>query len=75
MSHYSQIPSLINIFLDKLLDARGQLGMVNRALYWAPERARLIAYKVRFRVHLEYVSAAWDPTCKKGIADLEKKNR
>ena len=46
--------------------------MVKRALYWAPKRARLIAYKALCLPHLEYASAAWDPTCKKDIADMEK---
>jgi len=32
----------------------------------------LIAYKVLCLPHLEYDSAAWDPTCKKEISGLEK---
>ena len=46
--------------------------MVKRALYWAPKRARLIAYKALCLPHLEYASAAWDPNCKKDGADLER---
>ena len=60
-----------NHISKKVLVARRQLGMIKRALYWAPERARLIAYKALCLPHLEYASAAWDPTSKKEIADLE----
>ena len=30
---------------DKICSARKQIGMIRRALHWALERARLIAYK------------------------------
>lgn len=45
--------------------------MIRRALYWAPERARLIAYKSLCLPHLEYASCAWDPTQQKEIESLE----
>ena len=76
VSQYSQIASLINKHIsNKQLATRRQLGMVQRALYWAPEQARLIAYKAICLPHLEYAiaSAAWDPTCKEDIADLERR--
>jgi len=48
------------------------LGINKKALYWAPERAQLIAYKVFGLPHLEYASTACDLTCKKNISGLEK---
>jgi len=33
---------------------------------------QLIAYKTLCLPHLEYASAAWDPTCKKDISGLKK---
>ena len=56
----------------KIMVAKRQLGMIKRALYWAPERARLIAYKALCLPHLEYASAAWDPASKRDITDIEK---
>ena len=29
----------------KIMTAKQQLGMIKRALYWAPEKAKLLAYK------------------------------
>ena len=72
VSHYSQIPNFINLFLDNLLDTRRQFGMVKSALYWVSERARFTAYKACSLLHHEYVSAAWVPTWKKDIADLKR---
>ena len=57
---------------NKICDARKQIGMmIRRALYWAPERARLIAYKSLCRPHLEYASCAWDPSSNREIEALE----
>jgi len=56
---------------NKILKARRRLGMIKGALYWAPERARLIAYKAFCLPHLEYARAAWGPTCKKDISGVE----
>ena len=56
---------------DKICSARKQIGMIRRALYWAPERARLIAYKSLCLPHLEYASCAWDPSTKREIEALE----
>ena len=72
MSQYSQIASLKKYFTSKLLHARRQLGMIKSALYWAPERAPLMAYNTLCLPHLEFASAACDPTCKKDIADFER---
>jgi len=48
--------------LKELLVAKRQLGMIKRALYWAPKRGKLIAYKALCLPHSEYASAAWDPS-------------
>ena len=56
---------------NKTQDARKQLGMVKRALYWAPEKARLTGYKSLCLPHLEYAAAAWDPSTKKDIDEIE----
>ena len=44
----------------KLMTANQQLGIIKRALYWAPTNAKLIAYKTLCLPHLEYSAAAWD---------------
>lgn len=56
---------------NKIMTAKKQLGMIKRALYWAPQHARLIAYKALCLPHLEYACAAWDPVSKKIICELE----
>ena len=56
---------------DKVGCARKQIGMIKRALYWAPEKARLIAYKSLCLPHLEYAACAWDPISAKDIETLE----
>ena len=55
----------------KLHEARKQLGMIKKALYWAPEKARLTAYKSICLPHLDYASAAWDPNTNKDINSIE----
>jgi len=35
----------VQYVLKKVLVAKRQLGMIKRALYWAPKRAKVIAYK------------------------------
>ena len=61
-----------NIHVEKkLATAKQQLGMVKRALNWAPEKAKLVAYKSLCLPHLEYASAAWDPSSKKDITNIE----
>ena len=40
--------------------ARRQIGMIKRALYWAQERARLIAYRPLCPLDLQYASCALD---------------
>lgn len=34
--------------------------MIKRALYGAPENARLLAYTSLCRAHLEYAASVWD---------------
>ena len=51
--------------------SRKLLGMVKRALLWAPEKAKLIAFKSLCLPRLEYASAAWDPHTKKHVDQLE----
>ena len=55
----------------KISNAKRQLGMVKRALHWAPQKAKLIAYKSLCLPHLEYASAVWDPTSTKATNALE----
>jgi len=45
--------------------------MVKRALYWAPKRAKLIAYKALCLPHLEYASAVWDLSRKNHISIMK----
>jgi len=45
--------------------------MIKRALYWAPKRAKVIAYKALCLPHLEYASAAWDRSSKNHISIME----
>ena len=46
--------------------------MIKRALYSAPEKAKLIAYKALCRPHLEYAAAVWDPSSKKAVVEIEQ---
>jgi len=41
-------------------------------LYWAPEKAKLIAYKTLCRPHPEYAAAVWDPSSKKAAVNIEQ---
>ena len=52
--------------------ANQQLGIIKRALYWAPTNAKLLAYKTLCLPHLEYAAAPWDPSNKKDIPDIEQ---
>ena len=56
----------------KLMTANQQLGIIKRALYWAPTNAKLLAYKTLCLPHHEYAAAAWDPSSKKDISDIEQ---
>ena len=60
-----------NHIADKILKAKKQIGMIRTALYWAPEKAKLIVFKSLCRPHLEYASCAWDPTASRDIEALE----
>ena len=55
----------------KTMKAKRGLGMIKRALYDAPERARLLAYTSLCRPHVEYASAVWDPAKEYLKYDLE----
>ena len=56
----------------KLMTANQQLGIIKRALYWAPTSAKLLAYKTLCLHHLEYAAGAWTPSSKKDISDIEQ---
>jgi len=45
--------------------------MIKHSLYWAPKRAKLIAYKALRLPHLKYASAAWDPSSQNHISIME----
>ena len=38
-----------------------QLGMIKRALYWAPTNAKLLAYKIFCLPYLDYAASALIP--------------
>ena len=56
----------------KLMTANRQLGVIRRALYWAPTNVKLLAYNTLCLPHLEYTATAWDPSNKKDISDIEQ---
>ena len=56
----------------KFVTANQQLGIIKRALYWGPTNAKLLAYKTLCLPHFEYAAAAWDPSNKKDISDIEQ---
>ena len=56
----------------KITTAKRQLGLIKRALYWAPQSAKLLAYKSLCMPHLEYAAAAWDTSNKGEIVSLEQ---
>ena len=55
-----------------LMTANQKLGIIKRALYWAPTNAKLLAYKTLCLPHFGYAAAAWDPSNKKDISDIEQ---
>lgn len=61
-----------NHIQSKILLANKQLGMIKRALHWAPEKVRLMAYKSLCLPHLDYASAVWDPYTTKEINSIEE---
>jgi hypothetical protein len=60
---------------SKIAKAQQQLGMIKRALFDAPEHARLIAYTSLCPPNLEYASSVWDPVSKKLDHDIEMVQR
>ena len=50
-----------NHICDKVNKANRQVGMIKRALYNAPEAAKLLAYTSLCRPHVEYAASVWDP--------------
>ena len=56
----------------KRTTANQQLGIIKRALYWAPTNAKLLANKTLCLPHLKYTAAAWDPSHRKDRSDIEQ---
>ena len=46
---------------SKLMAEKQQLGMIKRALYWAPTNAKLLAYKIFCLPYLDYAASALIP--------------
>lgn len=57
---------------ENVTKAKRQLGMVKRALFDAPESAKLLAYTSLCRPHVEYAAAVWDPHLAYHISNIEK---
>ena len=55
----------------KVGKAKRQLGMIKRALFDAPEKARLLAYTSLCRPHVEYAASVWDTSLEYLIHDIE----
>ena len=56
----------------KITTAKKQLRMIKRALYWAPQSAKLLKYKSLCISHLEYEAEAWDTSNEGEIVSLEQ---
>ena len=56
----------------KITTAKKQLGMIKRALFWAPQRIKLLAYKSLCMPHQEYAAAAWDTSNEGKITSMEQ---
>ena len=56
----------------KLMTANQQLGIIRRAIHWAPTNAKLLAYKTLCLPHLEYAAVSWNPSSKKDISDIKQ---
>lgn len=52
----------------KITNAQKQFGMVKHALYFAPQKVKLLAYQTLCLPHLEYAAAARNPSGKRNIA-------
>ena len=57
---------------NKINIANRQLGLIKRALFNAPESAKLLAYTSLCRPHVEYASSVWDPHLDYSNHDIEK---
>ena len=56
---------------SKIKKATQILGLLKRALWNAPLKAKLMAYKAMCRPIIEYAAVVWDPHAKKQIYNLE----
>ena len=59
-------------YSEKVHDCEPATRYNQESLYWAPSNAKLLAYKTLCLPHLEYAAAAWDPSSKKDISDIEQ---
>ena len=55
----------------KLMTANQQLDIIKKALSWGPTNVKLFAYNTLCLRHLEYVSAAWDPSSRENASNIE----
>lgn len=56
---------------NKISVAKRQIRIIKWALYWAPEKARGIAYNSLCLPHLEYASLGWNAITVKYVNNLE----
>ena len=63
-------PKFSNHIADEISSVKADF-MIRSALYWAPEKARMIAYKSLCLPRVEYVSCTWDSFTNKEIKELE----
>jgi len=57
---------------DKISKAKRQLGMIKRALFNVPAKAKLLAYTSLCRPQLEYAAAVWDLSLQYLIKDIKQ---
>ena len=56
---------------NKVSKADRQLDMIKLALHNAPEQARLLAYTILYRLHMEYAASVWEPSLAYPANDIE----
>ena len=52
--------------------ANQQHGMIKRALHWTLSNFKLLVCKTLCLAYLGYVAAAWDPSSRNDISDIEQ---